>query len=101
MQYGDIYVQNRWHDLDGFRDMHGIEGELVLPLPNHYPLGEDFAKVMTFNKQVPKELPVGRYEYRPWATYKINPIKTITRLLPIQEVDVVCDYDPKKHGVMN
>jgi hypothetical protein len=96
----DIYVQERWHDLDGMMDGVGYQGEFVMPKPIHYPLGEDFSKLMTFNKTVPRALPVGRYEYRPWATYKVNPIKTITRMLPMQRVNVHCDYDIAKHGVM-
>lgn len=94
----DIYVQNRWHDTDKFMDVSGIEGEYVLPRPDHYPLDAGFAKVMAFRKTVPEDLPAGNYEYRPVATYKVNPIKTITRPLPVQQVQVVCDYDPIKHG---
>jgi hypothetical protein len=85
-----IIVQERWHDLDGMMDYNGIEGEYVYGDIITYTLGAGFNKVMTFNKKVPKDIPVGRYEYRPWATYKVNPIKTITRLLPVQEVTVVC-----------
>lgn len=97
----NIYVQERWHDLDGMMDENIIEGEYVIPKPIHYPLGEDFNKVMTFRKTVPRALGVGVYEYRPWATYQVNPIKTITRLLPTQKVHVYCEYDPVKHGVMD
>ena len=79
--------------------MTRIEGEYVISKPIHYPLGKDFEKVMTFNKIVPENIPTGRYEYRPWATYKVNPIKTITRILPIQRINVVCDYNKDKHPI--
>jgi hypothetical protein len=88
-------VQERWHDLDGMMDYNGIEGEYVYGGLITYTLGSGFNKVMTFNKKVPKDILVGRYEYRPWATYKVNPIKTITRLLPVQDVVVVCDVHDK------
>jgi hypothetical protein len=105
----DIYVQERWHNLDGMMDefiltANGpttIEGELIISKPIHYPLGKDFNKIMTFDKTVPSNIPLGRYEYRPWATYRVNPIKTITRMLPYQGVSVVCDYDKEKHGQMD
>jgi hypothetical protein len=90
-----ITVQERWHDLDGMMDYNGIEGEYVYGNHVTYTLGAGFNKVMTFNKEVPKDIPAGRYEYRPWATYKVNPIKTITRLLPIQNVVIVCDAKKK------
>jgi hypothetical protein len=86
-----ITVQERWHDLDGMMDHNGIEGEYVFGGIVTYTLGSGFNKVMTFNKKVPKDIPLGRYEYRPWATYKVNPIKTITRLLPVQYIEVRCD----------
>jgi hypothetical protein len=76
-------------------DYKGIEGEYVYGNLITYTLGAGFNKVMTFNKKVPKDILVGRYEYRPWATYKVNPIKTITRLLPVQDVVVVCDVHDK------
>lgn len=93
----DIYVQQRWYNKDGIDNYNGFEKEIVITEPDYYPLGYDFEKIMEFTKCVPDNVPVGRYEYRPWATYKINPIKTIHRLLPVQEVNVVCDYDPSKH----
>lgn len=93
----DIYVQQRWYNLDGIDDRKGIQKEIIITEPDYYPLGEDFEKDMEFTKCVPDKVPVGRYEYRPWATYRINPIKTVHRLLPTQEVNVVCDFDPTKH----
>jgi hypothetical protein len=86
-----IIVQERWYDLDGMMNHNGIEGEYVFGTIVTYTLGGGFNKIMTFNKKVPKDIPIGRYEYRPWATYKVNPIKTITRLLPVQDIEVVCD----------
>jgi hypothetical protein len=91
-----ITVQERWHDLDGMMDYNGVEGEYVYGNRITYTLGSGFNEVMTFNKAVPKDIPLGRYEYRPWATYKVNPIKTITRLLPVQNVVVVCDVNKKE-----
>jgi hypothetical protein len=86
-----ITVQERWYDLDGMMDRNGVEGEYVFGNEVTYTLGGGIDKVMVFNKKVPNDINVGRYEYRPWATYKVNPIKTITRLLPTQYVEVVCD----------
>jgi hypothetical protein len=91
-----IIVQERWHDLDGMMDHNGVEGEYVFGGVVTYTLGAGFDKVMTFNKKVPKDIPVGRYEYRPWATYEVNPIKTITRLLPVQNIAVVCEASDKE-----
>jgi hypothetical protein len=93
----EIHVQNRWHDEDGFMDYNSIYGELVLPQPDFYLLDAGFEKVMTFHKIVPNSLQVGNYLYTPIATYKINPIKTITKKLPSQQVHVSCDYDVNKH----
>jgi hypothetical protein len=91
-----ITIQERWHDIDGMMDYNGIEGEYVYGNRITYTLGSGFNEVMTFNKEVPKDIPIGRYEYRPWATYKVNPIKTITRLLPVQNVMVLCDANKKE-----
>jgi hypothetical protein len=96
----DIYVQERYYDLDGMADLHGIEGERVYPNDVRYQLGEGFKKIMTFKKDLPIDIPVGRYEYRPWARYKVNPIKEIYRPLPTQQINVHCDYDKSKHGEM-
>ena len=93
----DIYVQQRWYNLDGIDDRKGIQKEIIITEPDYYPLGKDFEKNMEFTKCVPDNVPAGRYEYRPLATYRINPIKTVHRLLPTQEVNVVCDFDPTKH----
>ena len=93
----DIYVQQRWYNLDGIDDKDGIQKEIIVTEPDYYPLGKDFEKSMEFTKCVPDNVLMGRYEYRPWATYRINPIKTVHRLLPTQEVNVVCDFDPTKH----
>jgi len=91
-----ITVQERWYDLDGMMDYKGTEGEYVYSTRATYTLGSDFNKVMTFHKEVPKDITTGRYEYRPWATYQINPIKTITRLLPVQNVNVMCNTNEVK-----
>ena len=93
----DIYVQQRWYNLDGRGNFGKVEKETVIVQPDYYPLGKDFEKVMEFNKCVPDKIVKGTYEYRPWATYEVNPIKTIHRLLPVQKVEVVCDLDLSKH----
>lgn len=87
----DIYVQERWHSLDGDLNKGIIEGEIVLSQPIHYPLDAGFEKVMTFKKTVPATVGNGRWEYRPIATYVVNEKKRITRPLPVQLVDVDCD----------
>ena len=93
----DIYVQQRWYNLDGIDDRKDIQKEIIITEPDYYPLGKDFEKNMEFTKCVPDNISAGRYEYRPWATYRINPIKTVHRLLPTQEVHVICDFDPTKY----
>ena len=40
----DIYVQWRWHSLDGKLDVNGIDGEIVLSQPIHYPFDAGFEK---------------------------------------------------------
>jgi len=94
----DIYVQERWSDLDNMYGSGEVESELVIARVIHDPLGKGFEKAMTFNKVVPINIPVGRYQYRPYASYQVNPIKKITRPLPVQNVEVVCDYDKDKHS---
>jgi hypothetical protein len=90
----DIYVQQHWHNTDGFDDYNGIEGELVIPETDHYPLNVSTMKSMTFEKPVPINVGIGMYEYRPIATYRVNPLKIITKQLPVQRVWVKCDYTP-------
>lgn len=87
----DIYVQERWHSLDGDLDEGNVEGEIVLAKPIHYPLDAGFEKIMTFKKTVPDTIGKGRWEYRPIATYVVNEKKRITRPLPVQLVEVDCD----------
>ena len=84
-----ITIQERWHDINGFMDYKGTEGEYVYGNQVTYTLAAGFNKVMTFNKRVPNDIQVGLYEYRQWATYRVNPLKTITKLLPVQDVSVV------------
>jgi hypothetical protein len=92
-----IYIQNRWHDTDGFMDSNDIPGELALSSPDFYPLGAGFENITTFDKQVPHTIPVGNYTYIPSATYEVNPLKTITRPLPAQSIQVVCVFN----GMLN
>ena len=42
----------------------------------------------TYTVEVPHAYKEGLYEYRPTLTYKVNPIKTITKPAPAQKVDV-------------
>lgn len=92
-----VTIQERWHDLDGLMDYKDVDGEYVYSKIETYTLGAGFNKVMTFNKEVPNDIHIGLYEYRPIATYKVNPIKTITRMLPVQNVNVICEYDAQNH----
>lgn len=94
----NIYVQERWHSIEGDLNVNDTEGEIVLSTPIHYPLDAGFEKVMTFKKVVPETLAKGKWEYRPIATYYVNEKKTITRPLPTQLVTVDCDYDANKNG---
>jgi len=96
----DIHVQERYYDMDRMNDSGHIEGEIVYPDDVQYQLGQGFEKIMTFRKHVPSDLSYGRYEYRPWARYRVNPMKEIFRPLPTQKVEVTCEYNPLKHGAM-
>lgn len=93
----DIYVQERWHSVDGSLNVGEVDGEIVLSKPIHYPLDAGFEKVMTFKKVVPETVTKGKWEYRPIATYVVNEKKRITRALPTQLIEVDCDFDPFKH----
>lgn len=86
----NIYVQERYHDLSGAMDRQGVAGELVISKPIHYFVGKNVEKNLVFYKDVPPTLPMGNYEYRPWVTYQVNPIKTITKPLPVQQLVVNC-----------
>ena len=92
----DIYVQERWHSIDGSLNVGDVEGEIVLAKPIHYPLDAGFEKVMTFKKTVPDIVGKGSWEYRPIVTYVINERKRITRPLPSQLVEVDCDFNETK-----
>lgn len=95
-----VDVKEFWWNIDGVDDIDGKMNEYPHLEQSHYTLSAGTDRVFTFPKYVPKDIEVGRYRYRPHAEYRINPIKVITRDLPIQYVDVVCDYDVEKHGVM-
>jgi hypothetical protein len=95
-----ITVQQRYINLDNMTDANGIENEKIYPDELPYQLGAGFEKNMEFTKPLPTDLPPGRYEYRPWARYKLNPLQEIYRPLPTQKVEVTCTYDQAKHGVM-
>ena len=95
----NIYVQERYQPLDGSLDYLNnsnlernsvISGEIVYPDTLHYPLDEGFEKVMSFPKRVPIELTDGDWLYKPYATYKVNPFKTVTVPLPVQRVRINC-----------
>lgn len=95
-----VYVKEYWWDIDGMMDIDGKMNEYPHKPLSVYPLIAGTDRVFDFPKAVPKDLKAGRYRYRPLAEYKVNPIKTIRRDLPVQYVQVECDYDEKKHGVM-
>jgi hypothetical protein len=95
-----VNIKEYWWDIDGMQDVGGKMHEYPHKPLTTYTLSAGTDRVFDFPKYVPKDLPVGRYRYRPHAEYQINPIKTIRRDLPVQYVNVVCDYDPQKHGVM-
>lgn len=86
----DVVVQERYSSLD-FPEYNGIPHLHVESKTLVYftPKGTDV--VMSFIKEVPNVLPFGTYEYKPLATYKVNPIKTITKPLPPQRIEVICD----------
>lgn len=92
----EIFVQERWLDLDGFMDVGDKPGMFVSNKPIFYPLGASKGRVMSFGKDVPDILPYGNYKYVPMATYKVNFIKTITKELPSQDVTVGCSSTKEK-----
>jgi hypothetical protein len=95
-----VYVKEYWWNIDGLDDIDGKMTEFPHRSVSTYTLSAGTDRVFQFQKIVPTKLTTGRYRYRPHAEYKINPIKTIRRDLPIQYVNVLCEYDSKKHGVM-
>lgn len=65
---------------------------MILPTPQPLTITKG-ARVAKCQKKVPQAfLPGKRYEYRPIISYKVNPIKTITKYAPAQKVKV-CDSD--------
>jgi hypothetical protein len=95
-----IKVKEFWWNIDGMDDVNGKMNEYPHKPLSFYTISAGTDRVFDFPKSVPAKLKVGRYRYRPHAEYQINPIKTIRRDLPVQYVNVVCNYDPQKHGVM-
>lgn len=95
-----VQVKEYWWDIDGMDDIDGVLNEYPHKPITTYTLKAGTRNIFKFPKHVPADLPYGRYRYRPEATYKINPIKTIVRDLPVQYVNVKCDYDKQKHGVV-
>lgn len=95
-----VHIKEYWWELDGMRDINGKMNEYPNLALTTYTLTAGTDRLFEFPKLVPKDLPAGRYRYRPHAEYKVNPIKTIRRDLPIQYVQVKCDYDKSKHGEM-
>lgn len=94
-----VTVKEFWWNVDGIDDAVGKKNEYVHSKITTYILEKGTDQIFTFPKYVPSNLPVGRYEYRPLAEYEVNPLKTISRDLPIQLVNVVCNHDPTKHNV--
>ena len=95
-----VYIKEYWWEIDGINDIDGKMNEYPHIVKSEYTLSAGTDRIFEFPKYVPKKLEVGRYRYRPHAEYQINPIKVIRRDLPMQYVNVTCDYDEKKHGVM-
>jgi hypothetical protein len=95
-----VNVKEYWWNMDGMDDVNGKMNEYPHKPLSVYTLSAGTDRVFDFPKAVPAKLKVGRYRYRPHAEYQINPIKTIRRDLPVQYVNVVCNYDPQKHGVV-
>jgi hypothetical protein len=95
-----VHIKEYWWDIDGMRDINGKIREYPHKPVTTYTLSAGTDRIFDFPKHVPKDLDVGRYRYRPHAEYKINHLKTIRRDLPVQYVNVACEYDVKKHGVM-
>lgn len=100
-----VIVKEYWSEENGMMTVNGILQETGVEFPHKvvtpYPLQPVKDQKFTFPKAVPKALGVGRYKYRPVAEYRINPFKVITKELPVQYVNVVCEYDPKEHGAMD
>lgn len=96
----NISIKQFWWNIDGIDDINGKMNEYPHSELEQYTISAGTDRIFDFPKYVPKKLEVGRYLYRPHAEYQINPIKVIRRDLPVQYVNVVCDYDEKKHGVM-
>ena len=95
-----VNVKEFWWNMDGMDDIKGKMNEYPHKPITTYTLSAGTDRIFDFPKHVPKDLDVGRYRYRPHAEYKINHLKTIRRDLPVQYVNVACEYDVKKHGVM-
>lgn len=95
-----VHIKEYWWEIDGLYDIKGKMNEYPHKPITTYTLSEGTDRIFTFPKAVPKDLKQGRYRYRPHAEYEINPIKTIRKDLPVQYVNVVCDYDKEKYGVM-
>ena len=95
-----VSVKEFWWNIDGMDDIKGKMNEYPHKPITTYTLSAGTDRIFDFPKHVPKDLDVGRYRYRPHAEYKINHLKTIRRDLPVQYVNVACEYDVKKHGVM-
>jgi hypothetical protein len=95
----EITIKEYWWNIDGIDDSAGKLNEVPAGY-TYYSLTAGTDQKFTFPKTVPVIIGVGRYRYRPQATYRVNPIKTIVRDLPVQYVNVVCDYDIARHGVM-
>ena len=70
--------------------LHLETGELFsLPAIPPYS-GVAGERTVTYTKKVPDAFRGGIYEYQPRLTYKVNPIKTITKNAPTQKVKI-CD----------
>jgi hypothetical protein len=71
--------------------MMDVETGETFSLPAIPPYsGAAGARTITYTKKVPDAFKGGLYEYQPRLTYKVNPIKTITKDAPTQKVRI-CD----------
>ena len=94
----NVTVFERYYDKDGMSNFGNIENEYHGVSSINYPITKG-EHVFTFEKKVPKRLDVGIYEYRPVIHYEVNPVKPITKKLPVQTVVVNCaqeDYENRR-----
>lgn len=91
-----VEVFERYYDLDGLNDFGDGGREFQNNITTTYPISKG-SHIYKFNKVLPTLVGVGLYEYRPYIYYMVNPLKPITKPLPVQFVFVSCNkYDEPK-----